>query len=124
MRQIEVETQYAAVGVDEAEVARLACRVREESRIAVGNRSRLRPHWDPMITARNKWIYEKAMRREPWKNILTDLAEEYQRQDWQPIRSVPGIVKAASDYAKRSGLPTLPKRKQGRPPSTSSRPEM
>jgi len=115
MMRVNVEAQYAVVGVDPGDLDRLMVLVREEHRIAAEKRGKLGPHWDPATETRNQWIYERAMKGDPWKRIQLALSAECQPRGWERIETVQGIRKAAFDYAERHGLSPPPRRKAGRP---------
>jgi hypothetical protein len=68
--------------------------------------------WDDLTEARNKWIYEQAVKLVPWKTIEKRLKGKPSK--WGRISSVSGIKKAARAYARRHGLPPPPARQPGR----------
>ena len=71
--------------------------------------------WDEETEARNKWLYEQCWRIVPYSKIIRDLDTLCKEKGWDPIRSIPGIKRAANAYAKRKGKPRIPRRRSGRP---------
>ncbi len=63
--------------------------------------------------ARDKWIYDRCIAREPYKAIRTKLNKK--PKSWERIESDTGIRAAAVRYAERNGLPLPVARKGGRP---------
>jgi hypothetical protein len=63
--------------------------------------------------ARDKWLYEQAMKLVAWGTIQRRLNAK--PKSWERIESDNGIKRAAFAYAKRHELPEPPPRKSGRP---------
>jgi hypothetical protein len=64
--------------------------------------------------ARNEWIYEQCMEGIPYKNIRSALKKRA-AEGWRPIKSVPGITRAAHRHALQHNLPFPERRPHGRP---------
>jgi len=62
--------------------------------------------------ARDRWIYEQALKMEPWKAIRAALQKKCQTSDWFPIGTDTGVRDRAIAYAKRSNLPEPPRRQE------------
>jgi hypothetical protein len=60
---------------------------------------------------RDAWIYEQCKAGIPYGNIRRDLQKK--RNSWDRIYSFNGIKAAAERYARRHGLPRLPRRSSG-----------
>lgn len=69
---------------------------------------------DPVMEARDKWIYEQCRKRVEYSKIISKLGKK--PATWPRIESPNGIKNAAKWYAKRHELPPIPKRQRGRIP--------
>ena len=58
---------------------------------------------------RDKWLYDECWKGTVYGTIVSRLKKK--PKSWDRIESVQGIKKAATRYAKRHGLPDIPKRK-------------
>jgi hypothetical protein len=68
--------------------------------------------WDAATEARNRWLYAECVKGTPYDAIIRALGG---RKRWERILTIQGIKKAANAYAKRHGLPPIPRRHAGRP---------
>jgi len=117
-RQVEVQTGRSALGSKVSQQAMETLLMR-----CVGLLDRLRllgitteppaPQRDKAMEARDKWIYEQAIKVVPWETIKRRLTKK--PKGWERLGSVSGVKKAAFTYAKRHNLPPPPPRKAGRP---------
>jgi hypothetical protein len=67
---------------------------------------------DPATEARDKWIYEQAMKGRAWASIMRSLDDK--PKTWERLSTENGVKDAAKRYAKRHSLPMPQPRKAGR----------
>ena len=63
--------------------------------------------------ARDKWLYEQCCKGRTYRAIEADLRRIAPRKRWKIISGANSIKGAATRYAKRHGLPAIPRRQQG-----------
>src|SRR5262249_34933662 len=56
---------------------------------------------------RDEWIYKLCCKRTPYKEIIAELAKH---KEWEKVSTIPGIRQRAIEYARRNGLPEIPRR--------------
>jgi hypothetical protein len=62
---------------------------------------RVRPH---RMDARDLWIYQQAMKNEPYQDLADRMEDVARKRGWKPVRSKQGVRQIAIAYAKRNGL--------------------
>ena len=70
------------------------------------------PHWNPVVEARNGWIYDECMKGVEYSIIIREL--QGKPKSWPRINSTNGIKDAAKDYAVAMNRPLPPTRQPGR----------
>jgi len=81
--------------------------------------------WDRNTFERNAWIYVKCLEGVPYATIcskMKSLCNQLNKMDrkWRVISDPQGIQTRAREFAKRLGLPELPRRQPGRPSHRAS----
>lgn len=66
------------------------------------------------INERNKWIYERVIKGDPYKEIAYDLMKIAPEKGWETVDSDNGIKDRAKKYAEDNSLPEIPKRKESK----------
>lgn len=64
-------------------------------------KTRVRPR---QMEARDLWIYQQAMKNEPYQEVADRMEDVAHKRGWKPVRSKQGVRQIAIAYAKRNGL--------------------